>query len=52
MTMFLVLRSINCDTYARLTTGVEHNVLSAGTILKRVYTTNRKLITRTQFHIK
>ena len=28
MTMCVVLRSINCDTDARLTTGVEHNVLS------------------------
>ena len=27
-TMCVVLRSINCDTDARLTTGVEHNVLS------------------------
>ena len=35
MTMCVVLRSINCDTDARLTTGVEHNVLSVvGALLK------------------
>ena len=28
MTMCVVLRSINCDTVARLTTRVEHDVLS------------------------
>ena len=45
MTMCVVLRSINCDTVARLTTRVEHDVLSmVGTLLKRVDTTNRRLV--------
>ena len=49
MTMCVVLRSINCDTVAHLTTRVEHDVLSmVGTLLKRVDATNRRLITCTQ----
>ena len=45
MTMCVVLRSINCDTVARLTTRVEHDVLSmVGTLLKRVDTTNHRLV--------
>ena len=37
MTMCVVLRCTNCNTDARLTTGVEHNVLSVvGALLKRV----------------
>ena len=45
MTMCVVLRSINCDTDARLTTRVEHDVLfMVGTLLKRVDTTNRRLV--------
>ena len=35
MTMCVVLRCTNCNTDARLTTGVEHNVLSVvGALLK------------------
>ena len=49
MTMCVVLRSINCDTDARLTTAVEHNVLSVvWTLLKKVDATNHRLITCTQ----
>ena len=45
MTMCVVLRSINCDTVARLITRVEHDVLSmVGTLLKRLDTPNRRLV--------